>query len=290
MNTISTNTIRELTCHEEIVYNILINHLSSLTAKEITHRSNINLSSMHRILNRLTKAEILITNVIQNVTSYNVNIDHDIFLYYTLIEMKKLNSTGLFRENLYLDKAMQLAAEEIPKYVSTIGGTLFLLEKETKLIRAYEMAHTKIGNFILKVVQKKFRSLTTPYDEPLNNVARCIAEDKIIIGNKVGDFIYPAVSMGICNLIQAAIYDKTIIAAPIKYNNHAIAGLMIAVDNRFEETNQQFLDLVTLFTQKISISLMIAKKLDEMKNIYVEINNLRKLKEQTTTWIERLYR
>ena len=76
-----------------------------------------------------------------------------------LSEIKNLDSSNLFKENLYLDKAMQLAAEEIPKYVSTIGGAIFLLEKQTKLIRAYEMSPTKVGNFILKVVQKTFDHL-----------------------------------------------------------------------------------------------------------------------------------
>lgn len=91
--------------------------------------------------------------------------------------------------------------------------------------------------------------------------------------------------MSIATLIQVAGNIKNIVAAPIIYNDEAIGGVMISTDNRYKNVTNELLDLINLFTQKISISLMIAKKFDEMKSIYLDINNLRKYKQKTSTRI-----
>jgi K+-sensing histidine kinase KdpD len=174
-------------------------------------------------------------------------------------------------KSISLEDTVQSIVDEISEHLTSVGGAVFLVEKEKKLVRAYKITGTKAGNLILSTVRVDFRSLTTPYDKPVNNVGRCVASKKPIFGAKVEDLICPPVIKPLAKIIQFGGNIKELVAWPAIMQDEVVGALVLGFDKTGIQNDKDMLELMDLFMDQVAIAVNNALRYEELQKQYHEM-------------------
>lgn len=285
-----TQTLKQFnfTDHEISVYLSILKSSEPLSPKQISSITSISEGSVYRILERFSKKNIVQSYKIENVMSYSIDLNNELSLS-TLILNEKINHEVNLDSKFYLDQTMKKIAAEMAIYLDAVAGAVFVLDKENRSVKGYELTPTKIGKFISNVIPVDFRTMTTSYKNPVNNIGKCVAEKKIFIGNNLSDFVYPDLAENIANIIQFAGGIKTFITSPIMLNNEVISAVILAFDKKYDEKSEKILEMVRLFTEKVAISINIALKYEEIKKCYMDILDMQQYQDKLSDSIQSLY-
>lgn len=174
-------------------------------------------------------------------------------------------------KSINIEDTMQAIADEIVEHLTSVGCTVFLAEKENRIVRSYKMASTITGKFVLNLIGKDVRSLTTPYDLPLNNIGKCIYEKKAIFGDNVVDFVYPTISKSVANTIQIFGRIKKLVAIPIIMQNEVLGAVLLAFNNKNIESDKEKIEIMHLFMDHVAIAINNALKYEQLQKQYNEM-------------------
>lgn len=179
--------------------------------------------------------------------------------------LKKISQT--ITRNIDLEDTMKTIVNEVMDHLTSVGGAFFLIDEKHKQVRAYEIATTKIGRFILKTLGKDFRSLSTPFDKPINHIGRAVKEKRIIMDQKVSDFICPTVSERFADEIQRFGRVKTLVVLPAIMNEKVIGALLLGFRENQKMVKKK-MAIMELFIDQVAIAINNALKYEELRKRY----------------------
>jgi len=155
-------------------------------------------------------------------------------------------------------KIAQNIVNSIPTSLSHLkykGGILILYDRKKEIIYPYVLTESEIVKKAKKLLSKSLTEHVENINEVDNLVIKTVKTKEMQIGNKLEDFIFPAVNKRICRLIQKIVRAKSFISIPIFSSGRVIGSIVFVGTKSESEITQRDKDILFGFSSHIGATI-----------------------------------
>ncbi|GEM_PF-1206215 len=200
----------------------------------------------------------------------------------TLSVLQKISAALV--SDLDFESMTQRVVDTMVKDLQYLGGILFLVNKKKNEVRAYTTSSTKVINAIVKALPSSFRDHYTKLQDPKDNVARTVKYNKVYIGNRLSDFISPAVDANMADWIQRFARVKSTITIPVRGKQEIIGALLLNTER--DEFSDEEITILQAFANQVGVAIENARFYQQINNFNTE---LKQKVSEATAQIQRQY-
>ncbi|MBU1037073.1 hypothetical protein KKF32_03485, partial [Patescibacteria group bacterium] len=202
-----------------------------------------------------------------------------------LMALQKL--TNVITRSLDSTKVMQTIADGINRELGFIGGILSFINFKNNTISIGAITQTAITRRVVKMVPRDVTSYAVSLDDFENLASRAINTKEWQAGKRFWDFIKPAISSHLADIIQKTLGAKGIVAVPV-YSEQKIIGVIDYVlakepekiTNVEHEMMQALADQVGIVFRNLQYYQQIQKANEELKEANIRLQQLDKAKSE----------
>ena len=187
-------------------------------------------------------------------------------------------------------KIAQNIVNSIPinlKHLKYKGGILILYDRKKEIVYSYALTESELVKKAKKLLSKSLTEHTENINEDDNLVIETVKTKEMQIGDKLEDFLFPAVNKKICKLIQKIVRARSFVSIPM-FSGGRVIGVVVFVGTKPKsEITQRDKDILFGFSSHIGATIENAQLYEQtekqIKTLSILNENLKmanvKLKE-----------
>ncbi|MCK4918762.1 MAG: hypothetical protein KAS01_00045 [Candidatus Pacebacteria bacterium] len=188
-----------------------------------------------------------------------------------------LDASSTVIENMDSKKIAQGIVDIIPKslgHLGNKGGVFIVYDREKKIISPYAITESDIVKKAKKFLTKSITSYKVLIKKTDSLTARTIREKKIFVGNKLGDFISPPVSLNACKMIQKVVRAKSFVSVPLYARGDVIGVLLFVGTKKAKDITKRDKNILNIFSSHIGNAVENARLYEQTNKQIKELARL----------------
>lgn len=200
-------------------------------------------------------------------------------------------TSGKASETLDPKLIAQNIVDSIPKslkHLGYVGGFIVAYDKKENLLSGYTITESRMIRKARQFLTKSYDKYTQKASEADNMIIKTIHEKKVVVGEKLFDFINPTLDSGRCGLIQGVLRAKCFISVPLFARGKVIGVIVFIGRNNVGRIRQRDKDLLYMFSSHIGGAIENARLYEQTSQQMKELDKLNRKLENANENLKEL--